>query len=145
MGAKNGSHTGAAPTRVMSRRGQQRMDLGPYLTPIPRPGAVPLWKRNTTGVHAKVASAADAPVQVCAAAWHNGHTKRAVVRIQDAVKSLRGKPAGAGGATADENQKIQDLNIVVAGLLTGMKAMHQRNGQLTEDMQKLQAEIDAMK
>ena len=138
MGAKNGSHTGAAPTRVMSRRGKQRMDLGPYLTPIPRPGAVPLWKRNTTGVHAKVVSAADAPVQVCAAAWHNGHTKRAVVRIQDAVKSLRGKPAGAGGATADQNQKIQDLNIVVAGMLTGMKKMHELN-------EKLQAEIDAMK
>ena len=130
--------SGAAPTRVSIRRGKQRMELGPYLSPIPRPGAVRLWKRNTSGVHAKVASAADAPVQVCAAAWIKGHTARAVVRIKDAVKTLRGKPTSAGGATAAENQKIQDLNIVVVGLLTGMKAMHQRN-------EKLQAEIDAMK
>ena len=138
MGAKNGSHTGAAPTRVMSRRGKKRMDLVSYLTPIPRPGAVPLWKRNTTGVHAKVVSAADAPVQVCAAAWHNGHTKRAVVRMQGAVKSLRRWKVEDEGATADQNQKIQDLNIVVAGMLTGMKKMHELN-------EKLQAEIDAMK
>ena len=138
MGAKNGSHTGAAPTRVMSRRGKKRMDLVSYLTPIPRPGAVPLWKRNTTGVQANVVSAADAPVQVCAAAWHNGHTKRAVVRMQGAVKSLRRWKVEDEGATADQNQKIQDLNIVVAGMLTGMKKMNELN-------EKLQAEIDAMK
>ena len=137
--------SGAPPTRRSIRYGKQRIDLRPHLCPIARPGAVRLWKRNTSGVHAKVASAADAPVQVCAAAWIKGHTARAVVRIKDAVKTLRGKPTSAGGATAAENQKIQDLNIVVVGLLTGMKAMHQRNGQLTEDLQKLQAEIDAMK
>ena len=144
--------SGAAPTRVSIRRGKQRMELGPYLSPIPRPGAVRLWKRNTSGVHAKVASAADAPVQVCAAAWHNGHAGRAVSRVRDSVKTLRAKPASAGGATAAENQKIQDLNIVVVGLLKNdkllkqvMKAMCQRNGKLTEDLQKLQAELDAMK
>ena len=107
---------------------------------------VKLARKNNTSGSAKDASAADAePVQVCAAAWVQGHAGRAVARIKDAVKTLRGKPTSAGGATAAENQKIQDLNIVVVGLLTGMKAMHQRNGQLTEDMQKLQAEIDAMK
>ena len=139
MGAKNGSHTGAAPTRVMSRRGKKRMDLVSYLTPISRPGAVRFDRRgNTTGDQANVVSAADATVQVCAAAWHNGHMKRAVVRMQGAVKSLRRWKVEDEGATADQNQKIQDLNIVVAGMLTGMKKMNELN-------EKLQAEIDAMK
>ena len=75
-----------------------------------------------------------------------------MARIKDAVKTLRSKPASAGGATAAENQKIQDLNVVVVGLLNNdkllkqvMKAMCVRNGKLTEDLQKLQAEVDAMK
>ena len=115
---------------------------------------VKLARKNAVkNAGAKDASAADAePVQVCAAAWVQGHAGRAVSRIKEAVKTLRGKPTSAGGATAAENQKIQDLNIVVVGLLTNdkllkqcMKAMHQRNGQLTEDMKKLQAELDAMK
>ena len=110
------------------------------------------WLARTT-LPAKDAAAADADtVQVCAAGWHNGHAGRAVSRVRDSVKTLRAKPASAGGATAAENQKIQDLNIVVVGLLKNdkllkqvMKAMCQRNGKLTEDLQKLQAEVDAMK
>ena len=156
MGGSKPKPSGAAATRVMMRRGEGRVlpeAVRRGLYEGKRTQWVKLARKNNTSGGAKDAAAADAePVQVCAAAWNNGHAGRAVARIKDAVKTLRSKPASAGGATAAENQKIQDLNIVVVGLLKNdkllkqvMKAMCQRNGKLTEDLQKLQAEVDAMK
>ena len=153
MGGCKPKPSGAAPTRVSIRYGKQRIDketMRRYLYEGPRTQ----WARksNTTG-GARVAAAVDADtVQVCAAGWHNGHKGRATARIKDAVRTLRSRPASAGGATAAENQKIQDLNVVIVGLLNNdkllkqvMKAMCVRNGKLTQDLQKLQAEVDAMK
>ena len=136
----------------MQRRGEKRV-LPEAIRRHLYEGKRTQWVKLARKSNAEDAAAADAePVQVCAAAWHNGHAGRAVARVKDSVKTLRAKPASAGGATAAENQKIQDLNIVVVGLLKNdkllkqvMKAMCQRNGKLTEDLQKLQAEVDAMK
>ena len=154
MGGCKPKPSGAAPTRWSTRRGKQRIDketMRRHLYEGPRVQ----WARklsNTTG-GAQVAAAVDADTeQVCAAGWHNGHKGRATARIISAVRTLRSRPASAGGATAAEMQKIQDLSVVVVGLLSNdkllkqlIKAMCVRNGKLTQDLQALQAEVHAMK
>ena len=159
--------SGDAPTRWSQRPRKQRIDqrtMRRYLFQGPR---ARIDRSNTTGVHgnqAAVDAAVDADTeQVCAAGWHNGHKGRAEARIISAVRTMRSRPASAGGATAAEMQKIQDLSVVVVGLLNNdkllkqlIKAMNGRNGTRTLDLhnrlqalsdshKKLQAEVHAMK
>ena len=156
MGGSKPKKSGAPPTRWSTRHGKQRIVLAPYLYQGAR---ARIDRSNTTGdgvqagVQAAVAAASvEDTEQVCAAGWHNGHKGRAEARIISAVRTMRSRPASAGGATAAEMQKIQDLSVVVVGLLSNdkllkqlIKAMCVRNGKLTQDLQKLQAEVDAMK
>ena len=157
--------SGDAPTRWSQRPRKQRIDqrtMRRYLFQGPR---ARIDRSNTTGVHG-VQAAVDADSgDVCAAGWHNGHKGRSEARLISAVRTLRSRPASAGGsgATAAEMQKIQDLSVVVVGLLNNdkllkqlIKAMNGRNGTRTLDLhnrlqalsdshKKLQAEVHATK
>ena len=168
MGGCKPKKSGAAPTRRSIRYGKQRIDqdtMRRYLFQGARPGAVRIDRSNTTGGNqAAVDAAVDADTeQVCAAGWHNGHKGRAEARIISTVRTLRSRPASAGGATAAEMQKIQDLSVVVVGLLNNdkllkqlIKAMNGRNNTrtlnlhnrlqaLSDSHKKLQAEVHATK
>ena len=167
MGGAKPKPSGDAPTRWSSRPRKQRIDQGTmrrYLFQGPR---ARIDRSNTTGVHgnqAAVDAAVDADSEeVCAAGWLNGHKERSEARIISAVRTLRSRPASAGGATAAEMQNIQDLSVVVVGLLNNdkvlkqvIKAMNGRNNTLMLDLhtrlqalseshKKLEAEVHATK
>ena len=163
MGGAKPKPSGDAPTRWSTRRGKQRIDQGTMRRYLFQGRRARIDRSNTTGVHG-VQAAVDADSgEVCAAGWLNGHKERSEARIISAVRTLRSRPASAGGATAAEMQKIQDLSVVVVGLLNNdkllkqlIKAMNGRNNTrtlnlhnrlqaLSDSHKKLQAEVHATK
>ena len=127
MGGSKPKKSGAPPTRWSTRHGKQRIVLAPYLYQGAR---ARIDRSNTTGngVQAGVQAAVAADSgEVCAAGWNTAQKGRSEARLISAVRTLRSRPASAGGsgATAAEMQKIQDLSVVVVGLLNNDKLLKQ--------------------
>ena len=127
MGGSKPKKSGAPPTRRSTRYGKQHMDLGPYLYQGAR---ARIDRSNTTGdgVQAAVAAASvEDGAEVCAAGWIAAQRVRAS-RLKSGGSTPRspnagGPNAGGAGATA---QMIQDLNVVVVGVLDREKVLKQR-------------------
>ena len=153
------------PTRRSSRVSKPRVVLAKKKTRATGLRKLPNSSGVQAGVEAAVAAASvEDTEEVCAAGWF------AARRVRDAqVKSgvntphspnAGGPNAGGAGATA---QQVQDLNVVVVGVLDREKVLKQRlkamdereNGRtlnlhklcflLVKRLQALQADVDAMK
>ena len=146
MGGSKPKPSGDPPTRWSTRRAKQFKDLRPYLFQGRR-ARIDKYNNNdgVHGVQAAAASVEDGEM-VCAAGWITAQRVRSASRLVSGVSTLRSPPANAGGsgATATELQKIQDLNVVVVGLLNSdkllkqlIKAMNKRANSRTLDLHNL--------
>ena len=124
------------------------LTLEPLLRPHLYQGArARIDRSNTTGdgVQAAVAAASvEDGAEVCAAGWIAAQRGRATSRRVSGGSTPRSQRANAGGSGAIAAQQIQDLNVVVVGMLDRekvlkerLKAMDNRANGRTLDLHKL--------